>query len=139
MKRGIILVVAMAVYLSACGGGEEPQGPEVTTESGLKYIDIVTGSGPSPERGQMVTVHYVGTLEDGTPVDSSPSKGSPLSFKIGTGNVIKGWDEGIMTMKVGGKRKLIIPPNLAYGALGLPPKIPRSATLVFEVELLEVK
>jgi peptidylprolyl isomerase len=110
-----------------------------TTESGLKYEDIVTGAGDSPKPGQLVTVHYTGTLENGTKFDSSVDRGQPFTFKIGVGQVIKGWDEGVMTMKVGGKRKLIIPPQLGYGARGAGGVIPPNATLVFDVELLGVK
>jgi len=111
----------------------------MTTESGLRYEDIVTGTGPSPQSGQEVTVHYTGTLEDGTKFDSSLDRGQPFKFKIGVGQVIKGWDEGVMTMKVGGKRKLVIPPQLGYGARGAGRVIPPNATLVFEVELLDVQ
>src|SRR5262249_59690092 len=111
----------------------------MTTESGLRYEDIVVGTGPSPQPGQDVTVHYTGTLEDGTKFDSSQDHGGPLTIKIGVGRVIKGWDEGIMTMKVGGKRKLVIPPQLGYGARGAGGVIPPNATLVFEVELLSVQ
>ena len=113
--------------------------PEVTTPSGLKYVDLVVGTGESPKPGQMVTVHYTGTLENGTKFDSSVDRGQPITFPIGAGRVIKGWDEGVMTMKIGGKRKLIIPPALAYGVSGRPPVIPPSATLIFEVELLGAK
>lgn len=110
-----------------------------TTESGLRYIDTVTGEGESPKAGQMVTVHYTGTIENGAKFDSSVDRGQPYTFKIGVGKVIKGWDEGVMTMKIGGKRKLIIPPQLGYGASGHPPQIPPNATLIFEVELLGVR
>lgn len=110
----------------------------VTTPSGLRYEDIVGGTGASPEPGQEVTVHYTGTFEDGTKFDSSLDHGQPFKFKIGEGRVIKGWDEGVMTMKVGGKRKLVIPPQLGYGVRGYGP-IPPNATLVFEVELLNVQ
>lgn len=112
---------------------------EVTTPSGLKYTDIVVGTGDSPKSGQTVTVHYTGTFENGTKFDSSVDRGRPYPFKIGVGQVIKGWDEGVMTMKVGGKRRLIIPPSLGYGAAGAGGVIPPNATLVFEVELLGVK
>ncbi len=110
----------------------------VITESGLKYEDTVVGTGASPQTGHEVTVHYTGTLEDGTKFDSSVDRG-PFKFNIGIGRVIKGWDEGVMTMKVGGKRKLVIPPQLGYGARGAGGVIPPNATLVFEVELLDTK
>ncbi|MFN0122194.1 MAG: FKBP-type peptidyl-prolyl cis-trans isomerase [Blastocatellia bacterium] len=111
---------------------------EITTDSGLKYIDIVVGTGPSPTPGETTVVHYTGTLTDGTKFDSSVDRGQPFSFPIGMGRVIKGWDEGVMSMKVGGKRKLTIPPQLGYGARANGP-IPANATLIFEVELLGVK
>lgn len=112
---------------------------EVTTSSGLKYIDLEEGTGETPKTGQMVVVHYTGTLEDGTKFDSSRDRNRPFSFKIGVGQVIKGWDEGVGTMKVGGKRQLIIPSELGYGARGAGGVIPPHATLIFDVELLETK
>jgi peptidylprolyl isomerase len=108
------------------------------TPSGLQYIDIVEGTGESPKTGQQVKVHYTGTLEDGTKFDSSVDSGRPFEFPIGVGRVIKGWDEGVMTMKVGGKRKLVIPAELGYGSRGIGP-IPPNATLIFDVELLGVR
>jgi len=114
-------------------------GKQVTTASGLKYEDIVEGTGASPKPGQIVTVHYTGTLENGKKFDSSVDRGQPFEFKIGVGQVIKGWDEGVMTMKIGGKRKLTIPPELGYGARGAGGVIPPNATLIFDVELLGVK
>ncbi|MEH1953465.1 FKBP-type peptidyl-prolyl cis-trans isomerase [Nostoc sp.] len=111
----------------------------VTTSSGLKYVELKEGTGATPKPGQTVEVHYVGTLEDGTQFDSSRDRGQPFSFKIGIGQVIKGWDEGVSTIKVGGRRQLIIPPELGYGARGAGGVIPPNATLLFDVELLGVK
>ena len=110
----------------------------VTTASGLKYVVINEGTGAAPKTGQTVVVHYTGTLEDGTKFDSSRDRGQPFSFKLGVGQVIKGWDEGLSTMKVGDRRKLTIPPELGYGARGAGGTIPPNATLIFDVELLKI-
>lgn len=107
------------------------------TDSGLMYYDVVEGDGASPEDGQTVVVHYTGWLEDGTQFDSSVERGQPFNFPLGTGSVIAGWDEGVATMKVGGKRQLVIPADLAYGDTGRP-GIPPGATLIFDVELLDI-
>jgi peptidylprolyl isomerase len=110
----------------------------ITTESGLKYIDEVEGDGATPEKGQTVVVHYTGTLTDGSVFDSSRERNRPFSFKIGVGQVIAGWDEGVGSMKVGGRRTLIIPPELGYGSRGAGGVIPPNATLIFDVELLRI-
>lgn len=128
---GVVLVVVLS------GGGSSKSGGEVTTASGLKYVDELVGTGASPKAGQNVTVHYTGTLVDGTKFESSRDRNQPYTFPIGMARVIKGWDEGIMTMKVGGKRRLIIPANLGYGPTGQG-KIPPNATLIFEIELMGV-
>ncbi len=110
----------------------------ITTPSGLKYVDESIGAGDAPEKGKRVKVHYTGRLTDGKKFDSSVDRGEPFEFTIGVGQVIRGWDEGVMSMKVGGKRQLIIPADLGYGARGSPPVIPANAELVFDVELLGV-
>lgn len=166
MKTAWIAITLAAALCAGCQGKkqpattEEPTGPEVrpdtgpttaapastdggefgevTTASGLKYVDLKVGDGPVPERGQMLSVHYTGWLENGTKFDSSVDRGEPLDFTIGVGQVIKGWDEGVGSMHVGGKRKLIVPSELGYGAKGVGP-IPPDATLIFEVELLAIK
>ncbi len=109
---------------------------EITTPSGLKYTDETVGDGPSPETGQKVSVHYTGTFPDGRKFDSSRDRGTPFQFTIGRGQVIKGWDEGVATMKVGGRRILTVPSELGYGARGAGGAIPPNATLLFDVELL---
>jgi FKBP-type peptidyl-prolyl cis-trans isomerase FkpA len=109
-----------------------------TTPSGLIYDDITVGSGDAPAIGQTVSVHYTGWLTDGTKFDSSKDRNEPFEFPLGAGYVIRGWDEGVQGMRVGGVRKLTIPPELGYGARGAGGVIPPNATLEFEVELLEI-
>ena len=127
---------------SGTGGPEYPpviSGQVILTNSGLKYVDIAEGTGASPVTGQTVVVNYTGWLQaTGAKFDSSLDRGQPLQFVIGEGQVIKGWDEGVATMKVGGSRRLIIPAALAYGDEGAPPSIPPNATLIFDVDLLSV-
>ena len=110
----------------------------VQTASGLGYLDLVEGKGARAAAGDSVTVHYTGWLKDGTKFDSSVDRGQPFAFALGRGRVIKGWDEGVATMKVGGKRRLVIPAHLGYGAQGAAGVIPPGATLIFEVELLGI-
>ncbi len=119
-------------------GGEILAAKERTTESGLRITDLRLGDGPEAQAGQTVIVNYRGTLESGKEFDSSYGRG-PFSFPLGAGRVIKGWDEGVAGMQVGGKRKLVIPPDLGYGQRGAGGVIPPNATLIFEVELLEIR
>ncbi len=141
MKRIVLMLAASVLMLGlvACGTAAAPASNDspTTTASGLKYIDLVVGTGDSPAATDLVTVHYTGTLDNGTVFDASRQHGGPASFPLN--RVIKGWTEGVSTMKVGGTRKLIIPPDLAYGAQGAGNGvIPPNATLTFIVELLEV-
>lgn len=139
MKKVMLIAVIIFVALSADQSfAAQKTAKTVTTPSGLQYIDIVVGKGASPVPGKQVTVHYTGTLINGKKFDSSVDRKEPFTFIIGVGQVIPGWDEGVMSMRVGGKRKLIIPPNLGYGAQGAGGVIPPNATLLFDVELLDV-
>ena len=146
--RWVLIWIAISL-LVACGSGKEGVSTEapdpvaesdfVTTASGLQYYDFKVGSGVAPRAGQQVTVHYSGWLTDGKLFDSSVLKERPFTFAIGQGGVIQGWDEGVMSMQVGGIRQLKIPSKLAYGKDGIDPVIPPNATLIFEVELLQVQ
>jgi peptidylprolyl isomerase len=155
-----VIAVAFAALLAGCIASSAPTQVEAQAQpeakvppqpetkffsqaSGLKISDIKVGTGASPKRGQICVMHYTGWLyqsgQKGAKFDSSVDRGQPFEFPIGTGQVIKGWDEGVATMKVGGKRTLIIPPDLGYGARGAGNSIPPHSTLIFDVELLAVK
>jgi peptidylprolyl isomerase len=141
MTRRVLIATATlaAVYPAAA----QTQGKPMTTASGLQIIDTTVGTGPSPKTGQTCVMHYTGWLSEGgkkgKKFDSSVDRGQPFEFPIGMKRVIGGWDEGVASMKVGGKRTLIIPPELGYGARGAGGVIPPNATLIFDVELLGVK
>ncbi|WP_279597773.1 FKBP-type peptidyl-prolyl cis-trans isomerase [Methylobacterium sp. J-067] len=139
MTRLSLVAGAAVIAMTASANAAET----VTTPTGLKYQDEVVGTGPQPKAGQQVTVQYTGWLDEGgkkgKKFDSSRDRNQPFSFTIGAGQVIQGWDQGVMTMKTGGKRTLIIPPELGYGARGAGGVIPPNATLIFDVELLGAK
>jgi FKBP-type peptidyl-prolyl cis-trans isomerase FkpA len=155
----LLLALFVALTLAGCASAPAPTPPtpaaavtpapaaaapaaagvkEVTTSSGLRYTDLVVGNGVLAEDGMTVSVHYTGWLTDGTKFDSSLDRGQPFAFQLGAGQVIRGWDEGVRGMRVGGKRKLTIPPDLGYGERGAGGVIPPNATLVFEVEFVSV-
>jgi len=149
----VVLLLIVAIAIPACSQKEAKSVPDKSAEaqapaqaqsgavknpSGLSYTDLVKGNGAAPVSGKSVTVHYTGWLEDGKKFDSSLDHGQPFVFRIGAGEVIPGWDEGVMSMRVGGKRKLFIPAQLGYGGAGVPGAIPPNANLIFEVELLDV-
>jgi FKBP-type peptidyl-prolyl cis-trans isomerase len=141
MKIGTKTLLLSVIFFMACGKKSEEI---METKSGLEYVDIVVGDGTSPQAGQRVSVHYTGWLYDedqpdnkGKEFDSSLKKGRPFGFVVGVGSVIDGWDEGVLSMREGGKRELIVPSDLGYGAQGIGP-IPPNATLLFEVELLDI-
>ena len=171
MPHNVDLVIyAIALLTSACGGAASPKARESgssaqvpkpsssigdaskpatepgdteratqQTPSGLRYVDLALGQGELAEPGHQVVIHYVGTLVDDSVFDSSRERGTPFEFGLGKNQVIRGFDEGVTGMRVGGKRRLLIPPDLGYGERGSPPKIPPSSVLIFEVELLDVR
>lgn len=134
-----LVAMLMLTFSLGVGGSMAENNQEITTPSGLKYADQVVGTGEVAVAGKTVNVHYTGWLENGKKFDSSVDRGQPFSFPLGAGRVIKGWDEGVQGMKVGGKRKLTIPSNLGYGPQGAGGVIPPNATLIFDVELLGVR
>ncbi len=146
MKHGMFVLIVLSAALALAqsksptpaGGPTKVTGEGTKTSSGLQYWDIKVGTGKTAERGQRVRVHYTGWLTSGKKFDSSVG-GPAFSFRVGSGDVIKGWDEGVSGMKVGGKRQLRIPPDLAYGPKGYPGAIPPNATLIFDIQLLGVE
>jgi FKBP-type peptidyl-prolyl cis-trans isomerase len=139
----IVLAIGFAILIiintESTGGGNAKEGEEITTPSGLKITDLKVGSGKEAKKGDVVVVNYTGWLKDGTKFDSSLDRNEPLHFEVGESNIIKGWNEGVAGMRVGGKRKLVIPAELGYGPRGSPPKIPPNAELTFEIELLSIR
>lgn len=133
-----IVAVAAATIVYVVANRRSQAGNEITTASGMKYADLKVGDGATPRLGQRVQVHYTGWLENGREFDSSHRRGQPADFQLGPG-LIPGWNEALQTMKVGGKRRIILPPALAYGPAGKPPDIPPNSTLTFEIELLGVR
>ncbi len=138
-----VAIGALAIASASCTPPPPPPeapvaAPAPKAEATLVKEDVVVGTGAEAKKGSAVSVHYTGKLEDGTVFDSSVERGQPFTFIIGEGKVIRGWDEGVVGMKVGGKRKLVVPPHLGYGEAGSPPKIPGGATLHFDIELLHV-
>jgi FKBP-type peptidyl-prolyl cis-trans isomerase FkpA len=138
LLKTTVWAVGLALYAVPPGASGAATPQEVTTASGLKYQDVKEGTGDVATAGKTVAVHYTGWLTDGKKFDSSKDRGQPFEFPLGGGRVIRGWDEGVQGMKVGGVRRLTIPPELGYGARGAGGVIPPNATLVFEVELLKV-
>jgi peptidylprolyl isomerase len=140
-----VFAIALAGFVAACAISADERRDDtmedknVKTASGLEYTELLEGKGDPAKPGHTVEVHYTGWLKDGTKFDSSLDRGRPFSFTIGGRQVIQGWEEGLQGMRVGGKRKLIIPYQLAYGDRGHPPVIPAKAELTFEVELLKIK
>jgi peptidylprolyl isomerase len=143
LQRLFVSAILLALAVVPLASQPAQAAGEVTAPSGLRIIDVKPGTGPVPHAGQTVTVNYTGWLfvdgKKGKKFDSSLDRGEPFSFTLGQGQVIKGWDEGLATMHVGGKRTLIIPPDLGYGASGAGGDIPPGATLMFDVDLLGVK
>ena len=144
LRRAYVCLIVVIMFLLGwgnvmAGNEKETSMQEVTTSSGLKYVDQVVGTGDAAVVGKTASVHYTGWLENGKKFDSSVDRGQPFSFPLGAGRVIKGWDEGVQGMKVGGKRKLTIPSDLGYGSRGAGGVIPPDATLIFDVELLGVR
>ena len=137
--RSYLFVVALITGICAIAAMVNAAEKEFTTPSGLKVEIIKEGTGPKPQAGQTVSVHYTGTLPDGKKFDSSRDRGEPISFPLGQGRVIRGWDEGIALLNVGTRAKLTIPPDLGYGASGAGGVIPPNATLIFDVELMGTK
>lgn len=132
-------IILLIIFVLNPLSGKAAEKSMVTTTSGLQYVDLVVGSGREAHAGETAIVHYTGTLTDGTKFDSSKDGNSPFSFRLGAGRVIKGWDEGVEGMKIGGIRKLVIPPQLGYGSRGAGSDVPPNATLIFEVELLDLR
>ncbi len=143
MKKRAAFALLMTIAFGlgctkGCSGGGDSPSSAPSSSGGLQITDLKVGDGAEAVTGKVVTVHYTGTLTNGNKFDSSLDRNQPFTFNLGGGQVIKGWDQGVVGMKVHGKRKLVIPPDMAYGAQGRPPVIPPNSTLIFEIELLDV-
>jgi FKBP-type peptidyl-prolyl cis-trans isomerase len=153
-SRGCAVAAAVTAFAVACAAAARAQ-PETpaksggppplpvmvqwhTTPSGLQYAEVKAGSGAAPKDGQVAVMHFIGWLDDGTQFDNSRDRKKPFGFPLGSGQVIKGWDEGVRGMRVGGTRRLVVPPTLGYGSAGIPGVVPPDATLIFDIELLRV-
>jgi len=139
MMKRVVIVTFLCLWVYGCGGEQAAPKEYLKTDTGLKYRILKKTDGRPAKAGDWVEVHYVGRLTNGRKFDSSYDRGKPYGFQLGRRNVIRGWDEGIALLKVGEKAELIIPPELGYGDMGRPPRIPGGATLVFEVELVKAK
>ncbi len=136
MRRILLLAPLGLLFLTGPAVAQEDERETVTTKTGLQYVDLVVGDGPQARRGDNARVHYSGWFEDGSMFDSSRRRGQTFSNRIGRGQVIRGWDQGVVGMQIGGKRKLIVPSKLGYGKKGFNNVIPPNATLTFEIELV---
>ncbi len=139
LMYAVVLISMIVALLSAAFLSAAEKEKLMETSSGLQYLDLVKGAGREAHVGETASVHYTGWLKDGSKFDSSLDRGQPFQFRLGAGRVIKGWDEGVVGMNIGSKRKLIIPPHLGYGKRGAGRVIPPNATLIFEVELLDLR
>lgn len=137
-QPSIVVVLTLALFALGSCSGDCAQGETTTTDTGLQYTDVTCGEGPEATRGDLLTLHYTGSLQGGATFDSSHDRGEPIDVRLGFSQLIAGFSEGLYGMREGGERELVIPPELGYGVSGSPPDIPPSSTLVFQIELLDI-